>query len=51
VNWSRVLSQPSLNRLANLGKGATDMLKGATTNAFPNVDKITKGVGDLFKKK
>ena len=38
-------------QVGNLGKGATDMLKGATTNAVPNVDKITKGVGDLFKKK
>src|SRR2546425_8450053 len=38
--------------VGNLGKGATDMLKGAATNAVPSsVDKITKGVGDLFKKK
>jgi len=38
-------------QVGNLGKGATDMLKGASTNAIPNVDKVTKGVGDLFKKK
>jgi len=38
-------------QIGNLGKGATDLLKGATTNAVPSVDKITKGVGDLFKKK
>jgi len=38
-------------QVGNLGKGATDMLKGATTNAVPSLDKVTKGVGDLFKKK
>jgi len=38
-------------QVGNIGKGATDMLKGASTNAIPNVDKVTKGVGDLFKKK
>ena len=38
-------------QVGNIGKGATDMLKGTTTNGIPNVDKVTKGVGDLFKKK
>ena len=38
--------------IGNLGKGATDLLKGATTNGVPSsVDKITKDVGNLFKKK
>jgi hypothetical protein len=38
-------------QIGNIGKGATDMIKGATTNGIPNVDGIKKGVGDLFKKK
>jgi len=37
-------------QIGDLGKGATDLLKG-TTNGVPNVDSIKKGVGDLFKKK
>ena len=37
--------------IGNLGKGATDLIKGAGTNAVPSVEKATKGIGDLFKKK
>ena len=38
-------------QIGNLGKGATDLIKGAGTNASPALQKATKGIGDLFKKK
>jgi len=37
--------------VGNLGKGATDLIKGAGTNTAPALEKATKGIGDLFKKK
>lgn len=38
--------------IGNLGKGATDLIKGAAgTNTVPTLEKATKGIGDLFKKK
>ena len=40
------------SEIGNLGKGATDLIKGAAgTNMAPTLDKATKGIGDLFKKK
>jgi uncharacterized protein involved in outer membrane biogenesis len=38
-------------QVGNLGKGATDLIKGAGTNTAPALEKATKGIGDLFKKK
>src|SRR3954471_4447702 len=38
-------------QIGNLGKGATDLIKGGGTNVTPSVEKATKGIGDLFKKK
>jgi hypothetical protein len=37
--------------LGDLGKGATDLMKGTGENASEAVDKATKSVTDLFKKK
>lgn len=37
--------------LGDLGKGATDLMKGTGENAGEAVDKATKSVTDLFKKK
>jgi len=39
------------SEIGNLGKGATDLMKGAGTNTAPALEKATKGIGDLFKKK
>src|SRR6185369_4148547 len=37
--------------VVNLGKGATGMVKEAGKTATEDVEKATKGIGDLFKKK
>jgi uncharacterized protein involved in outer membrane biogenesis len=37
--------------VANLGKGATDLLKNAGKGSTESLDKATKGIGELFKKK
>jgi len=37
--------------VADLGKGATDLLKNAGKNPAESVKKATQGIGDLFKKK
>jgi len=37
--------------VADLGKGATDLIKNAGKSTTENLDKTTKGIGDLFKKK
>jgi len=38
-------------QIGNLGKGATDLIKSNGTNLTPSVEKATKGIGDIFKKK
>jgi uncharacterized protein involved in outer membrane biogenesis len=37
--------------IADIGKGAVDLGKNLGTNATGTVEKATKGIGDLFKKK
>lgn len=37
--------------VGNVGKAAGDALKGAGSTATGAADKVTKGIGDLFKKK
>jgi hypothetical protein len=37
--------------VADLGKGATDLLKNAGKGSTESVEKATKGIGELFKKK
>jgi hypothetical protein len=43
--------QAVTQQAGNIGKTVTESIRGGGTGAVQNIDQVTKGVGDLFKKK